>query len=713
MKRSPLALLALVLCTAACQRPAQRLLHLGALVEMPPAKPVQLAKGVAAPGDPYQEDTLLQAPRIARLRVTARGTAPSATLAWKLTGDRNFPPFRALSIPLAADDQVHTYDIDLEREAYWNRPVEGLRLSVPAGRLEVLGITGQPAATLLRSMLLKGETRPALPGLAHLEAQLPQDLARGSLFESGIGLVPEFDRPGVRAVFRAYSQLPGEAKKLWLEETLDGSSGEGSGWHEVSHLLPAGAGRLILEVEASRNGAPLPEGAALWGDPLIVTPGRAQGRNLIVLLIDTLRADALGAYGDRSGITPNLDAFARRSIQFQELDAPSPWTLPSVSSLLTGLEPQTHGAGVRYGNENFAPSGLPGGVRTLASTLSQEGFYTAGVYHNIYVNPAFGLHQGFDEYTSIEASADVLVDRALDRLRHLSPDRRTFLYLHLFDLHTPYDPPPGDCQQVARRYAPGYHGPLGCTADRAPELHPIPPASDFRWIEGLYRAELAYTDRQVGRFLKGLKEIGLERNSVVAIVSDHGEEFWTRLDHERALSYETNSDHGHTFYQELLHVPALVHVPGRPAQVVRDPVRTVDLFPTLLHLSGVEPPLSQGTDLVPLLDGHPAERPTLLADVLLRGPSRWSVRRGRYKLIVPRDKALAVELYDLEADPGELHGLAASRPDLVASLRAWGEAEMAARRKARAQFLSGSDSLGATYLEWNHITKLRSLGYLK
>ena len=139
----------------------------------------------------------------------------------------------------------------------------------------------------------------------------------------------------------------------------------------------------------------------------------------MVVLIDTLRADRLGAYGNRNGLTPHLDRFAAESTRFAQMHAPASWTLPSVASLMTGLHPQTHGAGVRYGE--FAPTGLSGGVRTLAETLRDGGFYNLGVYHNIYVNPAFGLQQGFDEYVSIEERAAPLVDRALEDLRRAAP----------------------------------------------------------------------------------------------------------------------------------------------------------------------------------------------------------------------------------------------------------------------------------------------------
>jgi arylsulfatase A-like enzyme len=747
------ALLALAGCGGGAGSRPDLLVHLGDLPQAAPAAaggaPPVLPGGEATAEAPYEVDAEMSASRIGRLRLAAQGTARLATLSWRLPQDHGFSRFRALSFPVAADGLPHVYEVDLEREPHWHGQVEGLRLAVDGGRLRLAGVTAEPPDEPYRSMSLGGETVPALAGGRRIELPLPDDIPAGTRFEARVGLLPEYDRPGVTAVFSAWLVEGGQLRP-WLRETVTGGGAGGPAWRLVRRDLAADAlgggrggdrqprepgeprrpGRLLLEAVASRAGEQLPEGAAMWGDPLLLRPGRPAGRNLVVILIDTLRADVLGSYGDGLGLTPRLDALARQGVRFGEMLSPSPWTLPSVCSLLTGLQPQTHGAGQRFGDydpssprqNDFAPTGLPGGVRTLAAVLRQQGFYTMGVYQNFYILPGFGVHQGFDDYTSYEDRAETLVSRALDRLRDTAGDRRTFLYLHLFDLHSPYNPPEPECTRVARRLAPDYHGRLGCEADRNPERTTIPAPADRPWFRALYHAELAYTDRQVGRFLDGLRDLGLEDRTVVAVVSDHGEEFWDRLDQEARLGYETNSDHGHTLYQELVHVPALLRIPGGRPAVVREPVQLADLFPTLLRSVGVAPPPSQGADLTPLLGGQPspaagpepaAVRATLMADVILHGRPRWSVRRGWWKLVVARDPSLPVELYDLRRDPGERTNLAAREPRLAAAMRAWGERELAARAKARAVFLKRGDTLGATYLEWRYITKLRALGYLK
>ena len=682
--------------------------------------------GEVTPDNPYETKVRLTASRVGRLRLEMAGTSRLATLSWQLEQDHGFSRFRAISFPLANDGKPHAYEVDLRREAHWHGEVEALRLEVDAGAVRLGSLAAQPPNSAYRAMSLGGETLPSLAAGGTLTLQLPSDLPDGTMFEAKIGLIPEYAKDGVRGVFHAWLE-DRNGRHAWLDATVAGGTEAGPAWQPVRLELPAGGGRggdnrLVLQADAVRWGAKLPDGVAVWGAPMLIRPGRPEGRNLVVILIDTLRADHLGAYGDRLGLTPRLDALAAESVRFDQMMTPAPWTLPSVCSLLTGLYPETHGAGQRFGDfspssprqNDFAPTGLPGGVRTLARILGRNDFFTFGIFQNFYILPGFGVHQGFDEYTSIEDRAEVLVDRALDRLRQVAGDRRTFLYLHLFDLHSPYSPPEPECGQVLHRLVPGYHGRTGCEGDRSPETTTLPPAADRPWFHALYRAELAYTDRQVGRFLDGLRKLGLEDSTVVAVLSDHGEEFWERLPQEGALGYETNSDHGHTLYQELVHVPALLRIPGRRPAVIREVVQTVDLFPTLLRVVGVEPPPNQGIDLTPLLDGQPqTTRPSLLADVILHGRPRWSVRRGPWKLVVARDPALPVELYDLDHDPGELDNQAARRPQLVSSLRAWGERELAARQAAKAQFLRSGDTLGATYLEWRYITKLRALGYLK
>jgi arylsulfatase A-like enzyme len=702
-------LLGLLAATVGC-RPSgpQKILRLGDLLKTKVGQAVALPAGRVTPDTRYGIPVSFAAAEVTRLHFRAKGTSSLVTLRWRIEGDSQLPRFRKINFPLQADGREQAYEVNLGSEPYWTGQICFLLFSVGEGELEITELRGEAPADPYRTLSLNGETRPSLPALPRLAFDLPRGLPRGTVFETEVGLIPELHRQGTRVRLTVTCAGEGKERDL-LTRTLDGEDPQALRWVPLRVELPAGSRHLWLSMAGTQLGKPLPEGAAMWGDPLLVSAGKPAGKNLIVILIDTLRTDRVGAYGSPKGLTPGLDAFAQGSVRFAQLHSPASWTLPSVATLVTGLQPQTHGAGQRFGE--FAPTGLPLGARTLAEVLREKGFYTFGVYHNIYVNPAFGLHQGFEEYASLEERAGPLVDRALARLEQIRGDRRFFLYLHLFDPHNPYEPPVEECRSVAMRLAPGFAN-RPCVVDRRPE-DPLPPRSTWPWAEALYDAEVAHVDREVGRFLRRLDEMGLADNTVVAIVSDHGEEFWGRYDDEVRRGYDANSDHGHALYEELVHVPAMIRDPGRKPAVVPGLAGMADLFPTLLTWVGVAPPASQGHDLSSLLAEPRTERPTLLADVVLHGPERWSVRRGPWKLIAPREATTAaVELYNLDRDPGERRDLAPGQAALVGQLRALGEKEIAARKAARNQFF-GAGGTATTYLQWNYITKLRSLGYLR
>lgn len=731
----------ILLALTACQPPEHDLIRLAELRAQTQADeaPTTVLESARVDPEPLVLPVDLSGARIDRLTLVARGDAPTVDLGWKLASERRLSRFRKLTVPLVADGEEHRYTIDLSQEPYWIGPIDRLQLAVPEGALEIVELLAHPGGTA-RTAALDGLSMPSLPGLDRLELELPEDAPRHAIFEVHLGLAPQFDRPGAKVRFRVRAGSE-ERPAIWLDETLEG--GGERRWKRVAHEVevPAGA-RLTLEVEAARHGQPLPEGAAMWGAPILAPLGAEDGPpspHLVILAVDTLRADAMGAYGSQDGLTPALDRLAARSVRFADLEVPSSWTLPSMASLLTGLQPQTHDTGRTLGDEDFAPTALGPAMPTLARVLAQRGFTTIGVYNNIFLGPSFGVSRGFDLYHWIEEEDDVLVDRAIELLRRYRNERRMFVMLHLFGPHNPYAPP-GDSCATAKRLMPergdDANDDATCTADRRPG-NPVPPRKDWAWIEALYKAEVAYTDRQIGRFLEALDEMGLGDEVVLLVVSDHGEDFWGRFDRLGGLGGYEDADHGHTLYRELLHVPGLLQAPDLTPRVIEDPVELVDFFPTLLTLLGIDQPvgnpegegtgeeavglrdLLQGEDLAPVLR-DPSLRPsrrTRVADFLLYGASRRSIRRGPWKLILPTDgregEAPSGELYNLDEDPGERNDRHAARPEVVEQLRQIGEKEVARREELRRQLQAGQDALHAAHLQWNHITKLRALGYLK
>ena len=559
---------------------------------------------------------------------------------------------------------------------------------------------------------LSDHHRPVIPGSDSQEIPLPPGLAdfgEGLTFEAWLALAPEHQVPEVEARFRV-SIEDGAGRRPLLEQTFGGGEEGPHGlWHPIS--VPVilegrgdGRGTIVLETEVRRrvagdtspgepNGGattPVTPAAALWGNPRLLTGHRQPGPNLLIVAVDTLRADVVGAWGDPHGLTPNLDRFSARSVRFADLVAPAPWTLPSFATLLTGLPPEVHGAGRRLPPETPGVAGngisrLPSEAQTLAEVLGAAGLETASRYNNVYLRPTFGVEQGFDEHRGFHfktRAAEVVNDgiRWLEEHRH----RRFFVFFHLLDPHTPYFPPRKHCLEVARRLVPKQERQGPCRVIRTTGGLDIP--SEKRdWAEALYRAEVAFTDLHIGRLLRAVGNLGLAEKTVILFVSDHGEELWENQELERRYGYTPIADHGHSLYRELLHVPGILHVPqglGMPGWepgVWEEPVELADLFPTLLGLLGVpEPAPRHGSESssergpagwrLRATDRGGLEDRVRLAGFLLYGPERMSVRRGPWKLILPRagepgeqDPELGgPELYHLERDPEESRNLAVS-----------------------------------------------------
>lgn len=380
-------------------------------------------------------------------------------------------------------------------------------------------------------------------------------------------------------------------------------------------------------------------------------------QNLLLISIDTLRADRVGAYGYERPTTPNLDRVAAEGVVFEQAWSQSPWTLPSHASLLTGLYTRAHGLrddDHRLGRE----------IPVLAELLVEAGYRTAAFVNTPYLSPRTGLLRGFERYEQLERF-DASVPAALDFLRSEDP-RPFFLLLHTMDVHSPYLP--GEDQR--RRFVRPYDGELDgrtSTLLRVRRGFLKPEAVDLRHLNDLYDAVIHEMDQRLAPLLAFLDESGLAATTLLIITSDHGEEF---LEHGDVL-------HGRTVYEEMLRVPLLVRGPGVPRGLrVGAPTALVDVMPTMLRAAGVAPP--------PDLDGrdlrlrwrapeHFLEAP-VFAEVdprsLSRKPARslTAVRVGTLKLIHDRELNTS-ELFDLSSDPDERLDRAAARPEDARQLR--------------------------------------------
>jgi arylsulfatase len=419
---------------------------------------------------------------------------------------------------------------------------------------------------------------------------------------------------------------------------------------------------------------------------------------LLLISIDTLRPDHLGAYGYERPTSPTLDAIAAAGVVFEDVMSTSPWTLPSHASMLTGLYPSKTGV-------DFQGAALPEDAATLATWLSEQGFATAAIVNSINLSKRHGFHRGFEEFLYVRENAArrepnrLITDRALRWLE--APDeRRRFLFLHYYDVHSDFVSTP----EYEAKFLGEYKGPVDGSTRQLFEVRRglvdlrFGP-EDIAHLFDRYDAGIRQLDDELARLIRFLDESGWAERTLVVITSDHGEEFG---EHGSYL-------HGRTQYQEVLHIPLILRGPGVPAGVrVATPVSLVDLAPTLFSSLAVPSPLGlDGIDLSPLwqrdVDGldlrllySEADHHNVIPD------ATRSVRQGRFKLVNDRATG-SYALYDLDVDRAELRDVASEHPEVTRRLLERSEQRMDRRVEAPS----------AAPLDPTEAQRLRSLGYLE
>jgi len=433
----------------------------------------------------------------------------------------------------------------------------------------------------------------------------------------------------------------------------------------------------------------------------------AEGTNIIIYLIDCLRADHVGAYGYDRPITPNIDLFASDSVVFENAFAQSSWTRPSVASLMTGMPPRVHGV---LADLDVLPEDLP----YLPQILQEAGYETASVITNGMVSQKFGFGRGYSYFErlaeqhrrspEIHQQSDRLNEVIFDFLNRRSGVKPLFLYAHSTDPHAPYLPR----KVYLERFASEVENPEIGRHDRVEDLDILSPR-EAEGLQGqlmdLYDAEIAFNDANFGRFLKALKDRGLYDSSVIVLVADHGEQFF---EHGRW-------QHGFDLYQEVLHIPLIVRFPfGRWAgKRVPEAVQHVDLLPSLVDFVGLpEPQGIRGRSFLPILVGSDGVRDEQASFAwLARQPESRLLRSiilGSMKLILnevadrPKD---VMELYDLDEDPLENDNLADRQPIAAGYLRALIDREDVSSAE--------NEGVEEAVLDEDLEDNLRALGYLQ
>jgi arylsulfatase A-like enzyme len=443
--------------------------------------------------------------------------------------------------------------------------------------------------------------------------------------------------------------------------------------------------------------------------------------NIFLLTVESLRPDHMGSYTGERDTTPNLDAFARESVVYEDAHSVTSWTLASHASMFTGLYPTAHGA-------VESRSRLDGEIATLADLLAQHGYQTAGFASGPYLARRHNLSQGFEYYDDSPATVgtqggahddvtnpsleSAIIHFLFDRRykvfdRYRDPERPLFLFAYYWDPHYDYIPPPPFntmfVEEGAERIGVRGYESSGLVTSK------ISPA-ELSYVLSQYDGEIRFTDFYLGRFFEVLKKAGLWENSVVIVTSDHGEEFF---DHGK-------KGHKNSLYSESVHVPLIIKHP-RSARTGRDSrlVSLVDLFPTILELAGAEVPSAH--QAMSLLDLDPDPDRSIFFELLstlyhrltdgegfVRDDEEWlAVRRGDSKLVVvPADRR--IELYRVSTDRGEQEDIAGDEPQMVADLQSTLDAF---REESRLLAQGGGEEQAD--LDPEQIERLRELGYLE
>ena len=567
---------------------------------------------------------------------TARSSMNAMQLFWA-EGKNPFSSERRIDLtPIAPSPNAQTtiYQATLGRHPHWSGRLARVRLD------PVLTTGGQVAIREIafhRSSLTAEQAAPPRAWKADISSDVRSALlvAPGDRFARELDVPvdaeirfalaagPVIDTPSTDPTAAAVEledltcRVQIQPQGAALETLLTTQLSPSSRWQDEVVDLSAYAGqRVTVTLEA----LPADDGATsttvLWANPEVVSrTAKWSQPNVILISLDTLRADRLSINGYKRRTSPRIDAWARRlGVNFTQAIAHAPWTIPSHVSMLTGLEPVRHG--VNYDQP------VPTSLTTIAEILRAEGYQTVAVTGGGYLRPEYDFHQGFDtfQYTPTSFEDGELTD-GLERVSSFLTSRSSqpfFLFFHTYEIHSPYlarEPYYSNFEsrafaapervRYARRpgAAKGDAAAFGFTwqEDRASEPSPLP-EEQLPLLDALYDSAIAFTDAALGGLFDQMGELGLERQTVVVLTSDHGE----------SLGESGRAGHYH-LYEENIRVPLIVASPGlEPASTVIDrQVRSIDIVPTILDLAGVEATAHNfdGTSLVPLLTGDSSSFP--------------------------------------------------------------------------------------------------------
>lgn len=419
------------------------------------------------------------------------------------------------------------------------------------------------------------------------------------------------------------------------------------------------------------------------------------GPNIILIIVDTFRADHLDCYGYSRQTAPNLNDLARNNLLFTNAISQAPWTTPSIGSIITSKYPSE--LGFLYA----APVVIKNRNLTLAEILKEKLYKTRGIISHDFLSHSLGFSQGFDEYDEENVrghghiSSPSITAKAVETINKFKNDK-FFLFLHYFDPHFDF------ILHKEYNYKPDYQGPIrsGQTITLLRNNAPHLQKDDIEYIQSLYDSEISFTDQYIGLVLDELSKLQIDDNTMVIVTGDHGEEFCERGDHWIG--------HTKTLYQELIHVPLIIKLPGKSKQrVIKENFSLINLMASIIHSAGLQIPTNYQhsgriIDFEKNLD--------LKESIVVSETNRWarltSVIYQKFKLIFQNDLKRG-QLYNLEKDPGERRDLSGSNQSVYETLemllKAWKNQIFNKESQIQIQEPSFSDE---------EKKRLKSLGYL-
>jgi arylsulfatase A-like enzyme len=487
--------------------------------------------------------------------------------------------------------------------------------------------------------------------------------ARAELWLS-CAIQPKYhSEPGVE--FAVSVEEQGARQQVWSRLLDPMGDPDDREWVSASIDLSAYAGRevdLLLETRGFEERSANPR-RALWGAPAL-TSSESRAPLVVLYLVDTLRADHTTPYGYERDTTPELLALSRDAVVFENAIVSASWTKPSVASIFTSLLPGRHRA-VQLRDS------LDLGLVTLAEMLSIRGYATsAAIANSVIYSEGTHFDQGFDLYAGLHGAADrpsKLVDaaRVVDAALEWVDARRglpSFLYVHTMDPHVPYAPPPPFDEMFSPPPAPGHPG----VDPRTDYKEPL----DRERLIAQYDGSIAYGDRELGRFVRGLKARGLYEEALIVFTADHGEEF---QDHGQWL-------HGRSVFDELIRVPLVVKWPHRrhARRRIAQQVQAIDILPTILQNQGLPvppPPAISGRPLQVLLEGDAPDR-SAVSEISHRGIVAHGMRTSHDKYVRSFSPEEYEAYFDLRADPRERRNRIDQAGERAQKLRSGLEAAM-------------------------------------